>query len=121
MNDLNQSICLKCGEVHNDKGKGIMYYLDNPCNSNHATYHIMGGRKMMEVLNKIFINGFKSETDILTDLISFEYFPHLKPIDPFLYHPLDEQLFTQAREYEVISLLRLRRWIEIEEEFSYKY
>ena len=107
---LKYDLCIGCGEI---EPKGLIPTIMHSCPKNQVNYW---GSSFKLRHFKNLLSGV-DELQSLKDLLKF---PHFKAIKEIV-HPLDEMLYAYARELEIKMMKRLRIWIDIEDEFNYKF
>lgn len=113
--DLEHDICPKCGEWHDDTGKGIWWQLSNPCADNRRTYRVLTGRAGMEIFRQLF-SEHRDPFDGLLEFGHFKAMPNYKEATW-----LERNCYSLVRDMEVKQMKRMKAYLQLEEDLMYKY
>lgn len=112
--DLQYDLCLGCGERHSMEN-GILAALQHHCAINTITYK----PNRFKISDLEVMMGGPNPLQSLYDLISF---PHFKKMPGFGGASwIEKNSYRLAREMEIKQMKRMRQYIELEEDFYYKY
>lgn len=116
MEDLKLDVCIRCGEAHPiPEYIGILAMAMHPCYGNQITYRT--GRFTFRQLRNVVcrIDPIKPFKELLN-------LPHLKRMEEYdTATHLERTIYMWARKSDIRSLIRLKKYIELEEEFDSKW
>jgi len=119
-NDLEHDICPKCGEWHDDTGKGIWWQLSNPCAGHTQEYRMLTGRAGMALIKEaLSMLGYEETRYTFAGLLEFEHFKAMPNYKEATW--LERNCYSLARDMEVKQMKRMKAYLQLEEDLMYKY